>query len=150
MVYVLEDIKLLGFRQLYPLVLSIFSEFKNIKEKEKSSIVNCLEKLVAYIFRTTTIKEKISRGIHQSVTTTIIEENVLRQQNKNLFDNDKVRKKLGEEFNDEEDKMLYTKLENHHTSANKIWKFILEKIYWRKFQEKINIEENSKFFNRLQ
>ncbi|RHZ35693.1 DUF1524 domain-containing protein [endosymbiont GvMRE of Glomus versiforme] len=150
MVYVLEDIKLLGFRQLYPLVLSIFFEFKDIKEKEKKSIANYLEILVAYIFRTTTIKEKISRGIHQSVTTRIIDENVLgNNKNKNLFDNDKIREKLSEEFNDEEDIILYKKLENHHTSANKTWKFVLEKIYWRNFQKRIEMREESNFFNKL-
>jgi len=85
MFYVVSDISLLSYSQLFPIILKVYFEFEESSESEKESVIKELKLALLFIFRWMTVKGKSPGDIPRFVPL-ILEE--ISSINKRLFNDD--------------------------------------------------------------
>ncbi|WNE40797.1 MAG: hypothetical protein mread185_000254 [Mycoplasmataceae bacterium] len=134
--YTVNDISILNYSQLFPVILKTYFKFEKISEKDKKLLIKDLETILLFIFRSITIKEK-SPGDTPRFIPLLLEE---IENNERIFDEIIRKKWLDSEFENGRDE-FYDKLRNYKTKRNKIWEFVLKRYYWRKYQSSFKLKE---------
>lgn len=138
MFYIVSDISLLNYSQLFPVILKMYFEFEdNDLEKQKKIVMEELEIILFFFFRWITVKGKSPGDIPRFIPS-ILEEVDAK---KRLFNGKLKQEWLDDEFNKDGRERFYNEFLNYATRKNKIWEFVLKNYYWRKYKTKFGLEK---------
>lgn len=131
-----------------PLLLTIRFQLVDIvdkNEEEKEDIARKLKKLLIWVFRTTTIKQRIQqKNILRKFQNDLIKginNNKIFLENKSYVDNE-----IQEEFDEENSADFYKNLENYYPKDkhNRSWGYIFRSYYWKKIEANDDLTNEEK------
>ncbi|RHZ36842.1 DUF262 domain-containing protein [endosymbiont GvMRE of Glomus versiforme] len=143
MYFLINDINLLGLKQLDSIVICLIVNSRNFTQKQKDFTISALEKLILYSFRANLVKENSAIHLFNAVPAwlnSIKRGDFVEEVNKSKF--------LTKEFQKNETDDFYKHLLTYQRRKNNVWKYVFSKYYLAKDGEMEEI--NKKFYDDIQ
>jgi len=109
-----ENVNVLGLKQIISLIFVIHNRYKEVTRGEKEDLINNLNMLLIYMFRLSIIKSKTAISIHNLLVPLI--KGIKAGQKIN--ENEEVNRIIEAEFNLNSTEIFYQELSNYQTKNN--------------------------------